>query len=93
MEAFRLYKDGREEPIRGVQFVGVDKRVLRDIIFAGPQSNWTNLTDDTPNANRYSIGVAGGMGTSWSAPAVLISEIELKGQGGKENRIIPNPKE
>ena len=86
-EAYRLYIDGRTEPVRGLTFVGVDRKVLRDIIFAGEQSDFIGMKDDC--TGRYGIGPIGGMDVSWSAPAVLIGEMELRGQGGKELRIVP----
>jgi TldD protein len=91
LEAYRLYPSGREEPVRGIKFVGVDRRVMRDIVRAGPQSGWINLTDDAPGSGRHSLGEIGGLGMSWSAPAVLISEMELRGQGGRESRVLPPP--
>ena len=86
-EAYRLYSDGSTEPVRGLSFVGVDRKVLRDIIVAGEQSSFIGMTDDS--SGRYGIGPISGMGVSWSAPAVLIGELELRGQGGQELRIIP----
>jgi hypothetical protein len=89
LEVYRLYEDGRIIPVRGVSFVGVDKRVLRDIVLAGPQSPVIGLTDD--HYGRYGLGYTGGIPVAWSAPSVLISEMELRGQGGQELRIIPKP--
>jgi len=90
LEVYRLYTDGREIPVRGASFVGVDKRVLRDIVLAGPQSNFIGLTDD--HYGRYGLGYSGGIPMAWSAPSVLIAEMELRGQGGQELRVLPKPK-
>ena len=91
LEAYRLYPGGREEPVRGLKFVGVDRRVMRDIVRAGPQSDWINMTDNAPGTGRHSLGEIGGLGVSWSAPAVLVSELELRGQGGRESRVLSPP--
>ena len=89
LEIYRLYTDGRKEPVRGSSFVGVDRRVLRDIAMAGEQSEFIGLMDD--HYGRYGLGYAGGILVSWSAPSVLISEMEIRGQGGQELRVLPNP--
>ncbi|MEC7985460.1 MAG: metallopeptidase TldD-related protein [Myxococcota bacterium] len=90
LEAYRLYKDGREEPIRGLQFLGVDRRTLKDIVMAGPQSEWKNMFDLPPSDMRYTSGYYS-YGTSWSAPSILISELELRGSGGGEKHVLPAP--
>ena len=89
LEIYRLYSDGREEPVRGASFVGVDRRVLRDITMAGEQSEMIGLMDD--HYGRYGLGYAGGIPVSWSVPSVLISEMEIRGQGGQELRVLANP--
>lgn len=90
-EAYRLYTDGRTEPVRGLQFVGVDRRTLRDIALAGPMSPVTNVMDAQPGSLRFSIGAVGGLPSSWAAPAVTIAEMELRGSGGAEPRVISPP--
>lgn len=90
LEMVRLYKDGREEPVRGGRFFGVDRRILRDIVMAGPQSPWIHMIDAPPSdfrANNQFVGY----GTSWSAPAILISEMELRGTQSGEKHRIPEP--
>ena len=42
----RRYADGREGPFEGLKFVGVDRRVLKDIVLAGPQQDYVGLMDD-----------------------------------------------
>ena len=91
LEAYRLYPDGREEPVRGLEFVGVDRRVLRDIAMAGGISEPTNAMDSAPGSRRFSIGAVGGLPVTWSAPSVVIVEMELRGQGGIDQRVLPPP--
>ena len=31
-EIYRLYADGRTEPVHSMKFIGVDRRVMRDIV-------------------------------------------------------------
>lgn len=88
-EVYRWYADGHTEPVRGLSFVGVDKKVLRDIVLAGEQGQFIATNDDI--YNRYSVIPIDNIGTSWSTPSVLIGELELRGQGGQELRLLPPP--
>ena len=90
LEMVRLYKNGREEAVRGARFFGVDRRILRDIVMAGPQSPWIHMIDGPPSEFRSNNQFVG-YGTSWSAPAILISEMELRGSKGGEKHQIPAP--
>ena len=90
-EAYRLYANGKKEPIRGLQFIGVDRRVLRDIIANGKAHSHTEMLDGSGTSERFTLGEAGGVPVSWSAPSILISEMELRGHGGGEARIIKRP--
>ena len=90
-EAYRLYASGKVEPIRGLQFSGVDRRVLRDIIASGKTNRPTEMLDGSGTSERFTLGEAGGVPVSWSTPAVLISEMELRGHAGGEARVIPKP--
>ena len=90
-EIYRLYNDGRTEPIHGMKFIGVDRRVLRDISAAGVQSEWRGMMDSDPSSGRHGMGAFTGAPTSWSTPAVLISELELHTQSTHEQKILPPP--
>ena len=90
-EVFRLYPDGREQPVRNVAFSGVDRRVLRDIVAASKGAGPINMMDVPGSTGRFGLGVTDGLPVTWDAPQVLISEIELRGQPGGEQRIIPPP--
>lgn len=85
----RRYADGREEPVRGLKFVGVDRRVLKDIVLAGPQQDYVGLMDDADG--RYFMSPTGGRPVSWSVPSILIAEMELSGQGGGDEYILSPP--
>ncbi|MEQ1568475.1 MAG: metallopeptidase TldD-related protein [Myxococcota bacterium] len=72
----RRYADGREEPVRGADFSGIERWILRDIAAAGPQreGDWF-----APFSGRdyASLGPTEGMASHLSAPEVLIGEVEL----------------
>ena len=90
-EAYRLYADGREELVRGATFVGVDRRALRDIVASGEVGAWVGVMDEAPGPGRFSVGALGGLPAAWSVPPVLISELELEGRSGGDQREIPAP--
>jgi len=92
-EAYRLYPDGREEPVRGLHFNGVDRRVLRDIIASSKTGIATQMLDSSGTSERFTLGEAGGIPVSWAAPAVIISELELRGHSGGETRVVPRPEQ
>jgi TldD protein len=72
---YRVYTDGREEPIRGAAFTKVDRWVLRDIVAAGEQVDGRYLAPFEPGGMSFSPLV--GMPTSLSVPQVLVEELEL----------------
>jgi len=90
-EAYMLYADGREQPVRGVTFVGVDRRVLREVVMAGDPGEYVGVMDSSPGPRRYNIGAVGGLPAAWSVPPVLLTEIEVQGDAGGEVREIPAP--
>ena len=91
-EAYRLYADGRREPVRSLQFSGVDRRVLRDIALAGANTGPVDMLDGPPGPARFSIGATGGVPVTWDVPSVLIAEMELDGAGGGEPRAMAVPR-
>jgi hypothetical protein len=90
-EAWRLYPDGRVEPVRGLGFVGVDRRALRDVAMAGELGPPVDMMDAGEGSRRYSIGAVGGLPVTWQAPPVLITELELYGASGGEPHSYPAP--
>lgn len=63
--AYRVYPDGREEPIRGGEWQGVTLRTLRDIFVTGDRAHVVNA-------------LRGAGMTSIACPDLLIEEIEMK---------------
>lgn len=90
-EVYRLYRDGHTQPVRSMEFVGVDRRLLRDIDRAGPMEPMLDLLDGPPGPERYQIGPTGGLGVSWEVPSVLVTEVELVARRGLEPRLIKVP--
>lgn len=90
-EVHRLYPDGRIEPVRGLRFSGVDRRSLRDIIAASATHASVEMNDSAEQSARFSLADLGGHPVSWAVPSVVIGEMELRGAGGGEARIISAP--
>jgi hypothetical protein len=91
VELYRLYPDGTQTPVRGASFSGVDRRVLRDIVAAGQGAGMVDLLDRPGASFRTSIGELSGIPVTWDTPQILISELELRGRSGGEQRVIPPP--
>lgn len=91
VEVIRVYADGREQPLRGAMFSGVERWVLRDIAAAGEQVEGTWLA---PFQSGRSIRSAtAGMPTGMSAPEVLVGELEVVPMptDPKNRRVLPPP--
>jgi hypothetical protein len=91
-EVYRLYSDGREEPVRGLQFVGVDRRTLRDIVASGRTGPAIEMNDVPGASRRFGLAWFDGLPVSWAVPPVLIGEVELHSRSGGEARILAAPK-
>ena len=67
--ASKVYPDGREEWVRGVNFVGTPLNAIRNIIAAGVESEVDNA---------YCGAESGYLPVTTISPALLISELELQ---------------
>jgi len=74
---YKVYPDGREELVRGVQFRGVSTKSLKDIVATSQETYVLNMIDS--NAPFALMG-AGSYVASASvvAPAVLFDELEIE---------------
>lgn len=74
--AYRVYPDGREELVRGLNFRAMTVRILRDIVAASRESTVFHYVGN--NAPLSLMG-AGGYVTALSvvAPSLLVEEVEL----------------
>ncbi len=82
-EIFRIYADGREELLRGLQFTDVNVRILRDIV----------QTDNSRYVYNYLIGNDYEMPATIVTPSLLIEEMELKKIDTKVKKppVLPSP--
>ncbi len=71
LNAVRVFPDGREEPVRGVDFVGTPLSALDSVICLG---------DDTVMDNSYCGAESGMVPVSTIAPSMLIRNLELQSQ-------------
>lgn len=79
-----LYPDGREEPVRGVNFVGTPLQAINNIIAAG------NLQEVD---NGFCGAESGFIPISTIAPAVLLSNLELQAKDEELSTpfLLPRP--
>lgn len=67
---YKVYpEDGREELVRGVEFVGTPLTMISRILTAG---------DDLTVTNGYCVAESGALPVSSIAPSVLLSEVEMQ---------------
>lgn len=86
LRIFRVYPDGREEPVRGVRFRNLTSRSLRDIVAAGDESFlFQYLESGAPFAHMDAGGYVAGI--SVVCPSFLFDDIELERIPGE----LPKP--
>ncbi len=89
---YRVYPDGREELVRGVQFRRLDSRSLRDITAASEETAQFDYVD---NGAAMALAGAGSfvVGVSVVAPGVLFDELELEPIRGEWQKppLVPPP--
>jgi predicted Zn-dependent protease len=83
LEVSKVYLDGREEPVRNLEFSDVTVRALRDITETGAEDRVYN----------YLIGDDYEMPVSIVSPSILIEEMELKKSETKIKQppVLPSP--
>jgi len=77
--AWKVYTDGREEPVDGIEFTGVSLRALRDIIAVSSET-WVYDLDWTTPGNIVT-------------PDILVQEMEIKKSEEKPEKkpYLPHP--
>lgn len=89
---YKVFADGREELVRGMNFRSLSTRAFRDIVAAGDQEHQFNFID---NGAPLALMGAGNfiVGCSVVAPSVLFEDLEL--EPGNEDRpkppVVPPP--
>ena len=83
IEAYKVYLDGREEPVTNLEFDDVTVRILKDIAQTG----------DQPYCYNYLIGADNEMPASIVCPSLLIEEMDLKRTEAKIDKpmVLPSP--
>ena len=98
--AYRLYPDGREELVRGVQLEPVDMRAWRDVVGVGKKKALKNFLATTDSPFFKLIAGAGpgrvpsaGIESSISTPDLLFRELDLKASkyGLRPPPLLPAP--
>jgi len=90
--AYKVFPDGREELVRGMNFRSLSTRAFRDIVAAGDQEHQFDFIE---NGAPLALMGAGNfiVGCSVVAPSVLFEELEL--EPGNEDRpkppVVPPP--
>ncbi|HEX3912127.1 MAG TPA: metallopeptidase TldD-related protein [Steroidobacteraceae bacterium] len=81
---YRIYPDGREELVRGVDLIGTPLTVFSKILAAG---------DDVSVFNGVCGAESGYVPVAASAPAILVSQIEVQKKSKSQERapILPAP--
>ena len=74
---YRVYPDGREEPVRNLRFKDLSVRVLRDIVAVSDDPQLFDFVNST--APMALVGGANYVvGSAVVAPAILIEELQLE---------------
>ena len=75
---YKVYaKDGKMEPVRGLEFDEVAIRTLRDIVALGKEAKAYNITQSTVFSDGYYPAAI-------VCPSILVEEMELKASGAQE---------
>lgn len=77
IEVYKVYPDGREEPIRGVEAAGLSPQALKDIIAVGNQRLPYNILAGAVTS-PYITGGAQFLGASVVVPDMLFEDLEIK---------------
>ena len=82
---YRIYPDGREELVRGVDLIGTPLTTLSRVIAAD---------DQVAVFNGFCGAESGSVPVSAAAPGILVSQIEVQKKGKSQERlpILPRPK-
>ncbi len=99
--AYRVYPNGREELVRGVELAPVDVREWRDVIATGKNETVMNfLSTENPNLYFKLRGIepgfvpSAGVESAIATPDLLFRELDLKvsNSGRRPFPLIPAPK-
>jgi TldD protein len=81
------FLDGHEELVRGAQFSGVHRWVLRDVAAAGANTDGSYMAPSQSGGSFSNLQPTEGLPTFLSVPTVLIGEMELVPQPGDPREV------
>ena len=83
LEVYKIYLDGTEEAVHGLEFSGVTVRALKDILQTGDKQRCYNYLIENDNEMPVSI----------VCPSILVEEMELKKTEAKTQKplVLPSP--
>jgi len=95
---FRIYPDGKEELVRGVEFRSLNIRALRDIIATSDEEviydypvSAANLSSGSMSSILNMLGASGISGQEYYAtvitPSLLLEEVEMKATTGSYQKL------
>ncbi|MEZ4238388.1 MAG: metallopeptidase TldD-related protein [Myxococcota bacterium] len=87
LEVVRRHADGREERLRGAQFAGIERWILRDVMAAGPERQGDYFAP-LSGTNVFGLGPTEGIPCHIRGPELLVGEVELVPAPG-DPRAVP----
>ncbi len=95
---FRIYPDGKEELVRGIEFRSLNIRILRDIVAASDEEiiydypvSAADISSGSLSGLLRMLGTAGVSGQEYYAtvimPSLLLEEVEMKTTTGSYQRL------
>lgn len=92
LEVFKVYRDGREELVRGTQAGGLAPSVFKDIVAVGKTQYCHNLLASAVTS-PYMTGGAQYLATTVIVPDILFEDLEIKPLDGDFPKppIMPSP--
>ena len=96
--AFKVYPDGREELVRGIEFRSLNIRALRDVVATSDEEiiydypvSAADLSSGSLSSILRMLGTAGVSGQEYYAtiimPSLLLEEVEMKASAGNYQKL------
>ena len=88
--AFKVYPDGHEEPIRSIQFFGLNANSFRDIIAASSEPNFLTMRYVPPRNGQFPVASEGDeifTPVSMVVPSLLFEDATMR----RNRAAAPNP--
>lgn len=93
--AFKVYQDGHEELIHGVQLSGLNTAAFKDIVAASKEQNilTTQFRPETLNILTVGLGDEGFAPVTLAVPSLLFDDVTVRKLRGETSKppIVPSP--